>query len=92
MRRGQRVPHRGSGYRLFRDTLASVILEHVSPKHPRSSRQIIDLVVADYGTITERTLYRYLAKLLASGKIRVHHTVPSFGHSGEPQRFYVRTT
>lgn len=83
---------RGKRYRLFRDTLTDVILDNVSPKQPRSSRQIIDLVIADYGSITERTLYRYLTKLLASGKIRVHHTVPSFGHSGEPQRFYVRAT
>lgn len=81
----------GKHYQLFRDTLIDVILEHVSPKYPRSSRQIIDLVIADYGTITERTLYRYLAKLLEVGKLRVHHTLPSSGHSGEPQRFYVRT-
>ena len=77
------------GSRIWRGPLLGLeeyILRHVG-RVPRSSREIYDRVVDDYGEVSMRTVHRKLAALRMCGSIVVTDAVPN---GGNPQLFYKR--
>ena len=50
--------------------LCEIVLESLPYQYPLPFREVYSLVVNDYGTVTERTVYRAIRRLRDAGKIQ----------------------
>lgn len=64
------------------EVLQQTILDHIT-RYPRPAAVIFDAVMNDYGTITERTLWRHLTLLVKDGRVIKHPKTMVDGDASE---------
>jgi len=56
-------------FRMRQDTLREIVFEHVSRRQPKTFQEVYYDVINDWGSVTERHVYRVIADLLEERKI-----------------------
>lgn len=56
-------------FRIHQDVLKEIVLEHISSRQPKTFQEVYDDVLNDWGSVTERHVYRMIASLIEERKV-----------------------